>query len=124
MEHKIGNDEGFKNFFKGIIHKSKGGSQNSFMGLLKRLGQKYKNTNTPIKIVDVDKAEGSFILEDYSKWQFEITIKPPSFNWSQGDEVIVTGSRGGSDRMEIYNIRNTSLNDESLCIFKGFMEKD
>jgi endonuclease YncB( thermonuclease family) len=43
--------------------------------------------------------------------------------WSRGDEIVVTGSRGGSGRMELYNIRNTSLEDESLCIFQGFMKQ-
>lgn len=120
----LGQGNNFKDFFGGLINKSKRDSQKSFMDFLKNLGQKYRNTGKQIKIIDVSKEAGCFIffLEDYSKWKIETTIKPPSLEWSRGDEVIVTGSRGGFERMELYSIRNTSLDDEALCIFQGFME--
>lgn len=121
----LGQKYNFKNLFEGLINKSKGDSQKSFMDFLKSLGQKYRNTGKPIKIIDVYKEDGCFIffLEDHSKWKIETTIKPPSWDWSRWDEIIVTGSRGGSGRMELYNIRNTSLEDEALCIFQGFMKE-
>lgn len=121
----LGHKNNFKEFFKGLINKSKGNSQKSFMDFLKHLGQKYRNTGKAIKIIDVSNEDGCFIffLEDYSKWKIEATIKPPSMKWSRGDKIVVAGSRGGFERMELYHIRNTSLEDESFCIFQGFMEQ-
>jgi hypothetical protein len=49
----LGHKNNFKEFFKGLINKSKGDSQKSFMDFLKSLGQKYRNTGKPIKIIDV-----------------------------------------------------------------------
>ena len=121
----LGQKYNFKNFLEGLLNKSNGDSQKSFMDFLKNLGQKYRNTGQPIKIIDAYKEDGVFIffLEDHSKWKIEATIKPPSWDWSQGEVVVVTGSRGGGGRMELYNIKNTSLEDEALCIFQGFMEE-
>lgn len=108
------------------MKKKSNASQKSLWDFLKdgrrNLGQKYRNTGKPIKIIDVNKEDGGFTLEDYSQWKPDSFFRARIYYWSRGDEVIVTASQGGW-RMELYNVRNISLDDESLCTFHGFLEE-
>lgn len=122
-DYQIGKKGDFRKYIEGLLSKSKANSQGSFLSFIKRLGQRYKNTGVPLKIMDVNQGDDSFVLEDYSRWKMAGLFKPPKWVWSRGDEVIVTGSRGGTERAEVYNIRNTSLEDEALCVFQGFVRE-